>query len=332
MRDRDVNDDLIRRVAAQAMRWKFRMWGFGEAVALRGLYRAGRVTGDSAFQEFVEALLGAYLDRGVAKSNEEHIAPGYELLLGFERTGNEKYLQAAKRLAALHESFPSNVCGARLHRRDLPGWRAQIWVDCMDAEPPFLALLGAVTRDDRYFDQAADEILAYARLLQDEKTGLFFHGHEEACGRNGQLWARGNGWALMGLVETLKLFPKTDARYGEMRDRLVAHCQALRRYQRPSGLWNTVITQADTYLESTLAVMAAYSLREAFRGGLINEGEFGEMERIARAGALRQIGDDGALSFVTDATPVAELKMYATRPFGVYPWGQGPLLLMLTQS
>ena len=92
------------------------------------------------------------------------------------------------------------------------------------------------------------------------------------------------------------------------------------------------MTNQDTYLESTLAVMTAYSLREAFTSGLVDESEFHEVERQARAATMRLISDDGALDLVTDATPVAELKMYATRPFGIYPWGQGPLLLMLAQS
>ena len=61
-------------------------------------------------------------------------------------------------------------------------------------------------------EQALDEILGYARALQVEadkkEAGLFWHGFEMDCGNNGQLWARGNGWALMGLVETLTLLPE----------------------------------------------------------------------------------------------------------------------------
>ena len=56
------------------------------------------------------------------------------------------------------------------------------------------------------------------------------------------------------------------------------------------------------------------------------------MERHARAAVMKLIDEDGALSLVSDATPIGSLKMYATRPMGVFPWGQGPLLLMLTKS
>ena len=266
--------ELIRTVAAQTLRWKFRIWGFGEAIALRGLYQAASVTGDSSFRDHVDALLEVYVNRGVGMSAEEHVAPGSELLALYQRTGEERYLHAAQKLAALHSSFSIGSSGARIHRADLPGWRRQIWVDCMDAEPPFLALLASVTGDGKWFDQAASEILGYARLLQDEETGLFFHGFEEACGRNGQIWARGNGWALMGLVEVLKLLPKEHSHYHELSERLVRTCRALARYQHSSGLWHTVVVNPDTYLESTLAVMTAYSLREAFKSGLIDESEF----------------------------------------------------------
>ena len=323
---------LVGNVAARTMRWNFRVWGFGEAIALRGLLRAAEVTGDNEPAGFVHALLRTYIERGVAKSPEEHVAPGTELLLLHEKFGEEIFLEAAKRLAALHHGFPTNPHGARIHRCDLPGWRQQIWVDCMDAEAPFLARLGTVTGEKKYFDQAAAELLAYARLLQDLGTGLFYHGYETHCGRNGQLWARGNGWALMGLVEALQHLPRRHPTRKELLQRLRNLGRGLAKTQSVNGLWHTVITEPETHFESTLAVMNAYALREAFQADLLNEKEFGAMEKRARAAALRCISKDGALKLVSDATPIGELKMYASRPFGVFPWGQGPLLLMLCQS
>ncbi len=81
-----------------------------------------------------------------------------------------------------------------MHRPDLPGWRKQIWVDCMDVDAPFLLQLGRITNDESYVDQGLNEILGYARALQvesnSETDGLFWHGYEEDCGTNGQLWAR----------------------------------------------------------------------------------------------------------------------------------------------
>ena len=327
---------MLRKVADCTARWPFRMWGFGEGIALRGLFAAYRVSGDADYYEFAQSLLKTYVERGVAKGNEEHIAPGTELLLVYEENGDEAFLDAAKELAALNASFPANRFGARMHRPDMPGWRQQIWVDCLDVDAPFLVRLGRITGDESYTQQGLEEILGYTRALQvegaGEPSGLFWHGYEMKCGNNGQLWARGNGWALMGLVETLKLLPEMSEGRSELVERLQRLCYALKRYQHSDGLWSTVVVEPETYLESTLAVMVAFALRDAFDASLLDEKIFGEMERKARSAALRCFDQEGALGLVSDATPISELNMYATRPFGVFPWGQGPLLLMLAQN
>ncbi len=323
-------------VAEKTLSWSFRMWGFGEGIALRGLLAAHRVVDKTEYYGFVNDLLRTYVARSVGKSNDEHIAPGTELLLMYEASGEVEFLEAAKQLAGLNASFPKNKFGARMHRPDMSGWRRQIWVDCMDVDAPFLVRLGRLTGDESYTQQGLDEILGYARALQvddaGETAGLFWHGYEVECGTNGQLWARGNGWALMGLVETLKLLPEGSAARSEMLDRLVLLCRALKQFQHADGLWHTVVNRPDTYHESTLAVMTAFALREAFDAKQLSEIEFGEMQRKARVAALKCVNENCELQWVSDATPIGELNMYATRPFGIYPLGQGPLLLMLSQE
>lgn len=324
-------NDLLRACAAVAMRWNYRVWGFGEAVALHGLLAAGDRLGDPAPFGFVHGVLRTWLGRGVARSNEDHVGAGRELVEIYARTGDPQFLDAARALAALNAGFPKGPHGARYHRGDTPGWRWQIWVDCMHVDGPFLAALAAATGEDRYYDQAADELLGYARTLQTD-DGLFTHGFERECGRNGQLWARGNGWALMGLVDTLALLPRAHPAWAELQQRTAALADALIPLQGGSGLWHTVLDDPATYLESTLAAMAASALHDAFHHGILDAERFGEMERRARSAMHAEVTADGVLQLVSDATPVGEHATYATRPFGAFPWGQGPLLLALCQE
>jgi unsaturated rhamnogalacturonyl hydrolase len=267
---------LVLKVAARTMKLSFRKWRFGESIALRGLISASRVTGDPEPLAYSLALLWSYLAGGVVKSPVEHVAPATELLLAYTLTGEEAFLEAPRRRADLHASFPFNAFGARFHRSDLSGWVRQIWVDCMDIDPPFLAHPGAITGEDRYFAQSAQEVIAYARSLQGAETRLFYHGFEESCARNGQLWARGNGWALMGMVETLKFLPKLYPQHEEFQQGLHTHCEGLAKYQDREGLWHTLLVQPKTYLKSTLATMAAYALREPFSAGILNGSDFGQ--------------------------------------------------------
>lgn len=322
---------LMARAAAITMRWNFRMWGFGEAIALRGLLEAGARTGDRAIEGFVHGLMRGWIGRGVAASPEDHVGPGRELISIWQLYGDEAFLDAARALARLNEGFTQGPFGARCHRPDTPGWRRQIWVDCMDVDGPFLVALGQATGDARYFDQAAEEVLGYARTLQDASSGLLRHGFETAAGCNGAYWARGNGWALMGLADTLKALPENHSGYREIVQRLDLLLSGLTPLQTHTGLWRTIVTDSESYEETTLAAMVACTLPDAIRRGHIDP-KYGEAGQRARDAVLAQVNENGALGRVSEATPVGEPQIYNTREFGVYPWGQGPLLLMLARS
>jgi unsaturated rhamnogalacturonyl hydrolase len=201
----------------------------------------------------------------------------------------------------------------------------------MSVDAPFLLHLSRVTGCNRFRQEAVGQLHIYASLLEDPQTGLCRHGFEEPCGANGQLWARGNGWALLGLVESAAMLPSGDPGRRDLCAILARLARAVARFQDPGGLWHTVIPDPGTYLESTLAAMAAYAMRKAFDTGCLDRTEFSKMEARARRAVLELVRPDGSLDLVSEATPVGEHRMYATRPFGVFPWGQGPLLLMLSQ-
>ncbi len=326
-----MHNPLLHAVVQTTMNLNYRVWGFGEAIALRGLMRAGEFLQDPAPEAFVHGLLRAWLGRGVASSSEDHVGPGRELIEFWQRTGDSRFIEAAKTLADLHQHFPCNKSGARYHRPSHPGFRHQIWVDCMDNEPPFLVRLGVATGQENYIEQGVNELLAYSRLLQNETSGLYKHGYEQDCGSNGEYWARGNGWALMGLVDVLLNLPEAHPKRSEILHRLEALCDGLAYFQLPDGLWRTVIDH-NSYKESTLAAMVAHALIDAELEGLKLSGKHQQMAQKAFAALPALIDSHGALGLVSDATPVGQLEMYATRPFGIFAWGQGPLLLALTSG
>jgi unsaturated rhamnogalacturonyl hydrolase len=117
------------------------------------------------------------------------------------------------------------------------------------------------------------------------------------------------------MIDTAAELPTGHPALPELRERIASLVAALRATQDPSGLWHTVIDDETTYLETTLAAMVAISIRNA----------------LAEDAVLRNVDETGSLKLVSEATPVAEKRMYATRPFGVFPWGQGPLVLLLCQ-
>jgi len=323
--------DVLRSVTTRTMRLPFRLWGFGEAIALEGLLAASECLCDREPHGFVEALIRATLASGIGSHPEDHLVPGMSILSLYRQTGDDDFLGGARNLAAFYNSLPENPYGAKLYRSGQPGWKNQIWVDQMNVGAPFLAALFALTGEEIYLRAATRELLAHARLLQDETSGLMWHGYESACGRNGELWARGNGWAAMGMSQTLAWIPGPDPARTEIVERLTLLLRRLARLQDASGLWHTVVDDSTTPLETTLAAMIAYAIPAAQCRGL-EVSEFEPMASAACAAVLQHISQDGALQLVSDATPIGTRRMYATRPFGVFPWGQGPLLLLLSMK
>ncbi len=78
--------------------------------------------------------------------------------------------------------------------------------------------------------------------------------------------------------------------------------------------------------------MFVVASRSAKAAGLRLSDAIENAVRAALEAVRLQVSGNGALGLVSEATPVGQFSTYATRPFGVFPWGQGPLLLMECES
>lgn len=313
------------------MRWPWRLWSFGEAIAVRALRVAGENYPWSGGMEYVVSLMYAWAGRSAAPKHADHVAPGRELIACAAHTADEFLLDAAVDLGRFLVDIPKGKAGIRYHRPDLAGWSTQIWVDCLDHEPPFLVRLGVLTGEERFIDGGVEQVLGYSRLLQDEASGLFCHGYDAYAGVNGDYWARGNGWAVLGLVGVLEHLPPSHPDRTELLERLSGLFHGLNESQDESGLWPTLLIGPQGPLESTLAAMTAIAARQASDLGLVQERWMESMEQRARRAVIERINEKGELQLVSSATPVGSRDTYITRPFGVYPWGQGPALMLCSQ-
>jgi unsaturated rhamnogalacturonyl hydrolase len=314
------------------MRYAYRRWGFGEDIGLRALLELSDAIGEDGPAAFVYALVRDWCAVRSDLAPADHVAPGVVLLELHQRFGDAACLEAALELGALLTSFPSEA-GVAVHRRDLDGWRNTIWVDCMALDGPFLARLAHASGDPAWSQAAADALLGYARVLQDDTSGLYHHGFDVATRSTSPvLWGRGNGWALHGLVDTLEALPRQHPYADEARARLARLLDALAGRQAASGLWHTVLDDPTTPLENSTAAFFAAGALKAARLSLVSPSpSLGRMIERAVAALRANIRPDGGLE-ISNATPIGERATYVDRPLGIYPWGQGPLLLTFTEG
>ena len=324
---------LARAATDHALAYPYRVWGFGEDIALRALLDVAELTGDPRPAAFVAELVGGWSRARPALTPADHVAPGVPLLELFERGGEDHLLGTALALGRLLAGFP-RVDGVAVHRGDLAGWTTTVWVDCTALDGPFLARLGRVTGDGAWSALAVDQLAAYARVLRDPGSGLWLHGYDVATRRaSDHRWARGNGWALHGLVDTLAELPPHHPARSDLLALLEPLLAALAAHQDGSGLWRTLLDDPASPLERSTAPLFASAALKARRLGLVPASQAAAVAAMidrAVAASLEVTGDDGALQ-VSSATPVGDRATYVERTAGVYPWGQGPLLLTLIE-
>lgn len=314
-------------IAAALMRLRYKVWGFGESIAMEALLRSGGAPAD-----FAAELIRKWAHEHPALTTNplSHVAPGVPLLMEWDRTGDPALLRRALELGTLHARLKTGRHGARIHRPDLAGWENEVWVDNMHLTGPFLARLGAATGNTDWHDLAADLLLSHARVLQDDASGLFSHGFNDATGEANRIfWGRGQGWALLGLIDTLAGLPPAHAARREIGERLSALAEALARVETEPGLWRTVVDHPETYVESSVGAFVALGVGEALARGQVDarHREMAERARDRLAGFFNAAGE---FTGTSDATPVgADAAHYGARPLGVFAWGQAPALLAL---
>lgn len=323
-----MSNKLLHNIALRTMEYPFKVWGFGEGIALEALWDAGEQLGIPDCRRFVIDLLEQWLRREPRLVEADHSAPGSLLLTAYDATGDERFLSLARDLATHMIALPPAGAKARLHRPQHPDYARYLYVDCIEVDAPFFCHLAAATGDDAHYDFAAEQLLGYAALLFEDHTDLFYHQYDaETRQVNGAFWGRGNGWALLGLLKTLKRLPETHPAYVKVVDLYTRLAASLVRLQHADGSWSTVLNQPETYREASLPAMFGYGLREGIALGLLPDSYAAAAER-AWGAVQRSLTADGFLQAVSVATPPGDVAHYNQIAVGKgFPWGQGPALL-----
>ena len=232
--------ELAEKAAARLFNYPWKIWFWGDSIGIEGLLAAADLTGSARFVGYAHGLFKAWIAREFPRGRFDYTTPGAALLEVYQRTQDPSLLEAALRLAHYWANFRSTQSGAFIRDEsnaagfppDLPDALPErsellqcsksvpdrgpfVFVDSMHFDGPFLAKLYEVTGDIAYCEAAFDNITPQVELLFDDGPGLFHHyWSEDGRRRNGVLWARGNGWGILGIVRTLERLPRGHPRYG----------------------------------------------------------------------------------------------------------------------
>jgi unsaturated rhamnogalacturonyl hydrolase len=338
---------LLARAADLLVAYPFSCWHYGDSVGFEGLLAATEALGNPLYGAFAHGFMRAWAARAAPYRELDNTAPGHAMCLIFGQTGDQLLLTAAEQLARflmerqtiagvytaferapLIEPYDGSVLEA--NERELladPG--PGVFVDCMHFDPPFLVHLGALANDSSLVDAGAEQALRAVKLLQDPDTGVFHHFYlARTGGRYGYGWSRGQGWALLGLLDVLERLPYGHEAAAPLTSSLRALAGALAATQDCSGHWPALIDEPDAFLETSASLFVAAGFARGVRLGLLEPELLAVAERAYAVG-LGALDEDGVVTGVSKAVWASTARgHYLAVPTGEpVPWGQGPLLL-----
>jgi rhamnogalacturonyl hydrolase YesR len=154
--------------------------------------------------------------------------------------------------------------------------------------PPFLAAAGK-------FNEAVKQIDGAFNCLWNPDKKLLSHMWD--CDKKEfvrkDCWGVGNGWSAAGLTRVIRVLP--DSMQSEKK-KLINHLKNIidgcLAHLRDDGLFHNIVDNPQSFVETNLAQMLAYSIYRGIRGGWISSEykEKGDKMRLAAHSKVDEFG------------------------------------------
>ena len=204
-----------------------------------------------------------------------------------------------------------------------------LWADDLYMSVPFLARMGKLTGNNKYFEDAIIQVENFNKYLFDTASGLYFHAYYNDVQQKGTAhWGRSNGWVAVAQTELLNYLPTNHPKRQMLIKLLLRQIAGYARYQDVSGLWHQLLDKQDSYLETSVSAMFTYVVARAVNEGWIPK-NYLSIAKDGWEGVVSKINPDGQVRDVCIGTNAAEnIRYYYTRTTPLNDsHGLGPVLL-----
>ena len=261
-------------------------WDYQLGVLSNGMDALWYNTANGAYFDYMKRSVDPFITangslvtyQGQAHSLDD-ILLGRQLLLLYRVTQDAKYYKAAMLLRKQLSTQQRNASGGFWHKKNDPN------VMLLDDEymvDPFYAEFANLFNQPQDFADITKQFVLLEEHTRDPKTGLLYQAWDEThqqpwanqiTGTSQNFWARGMGWYMMALVDTLPYYPQDDPGRATLLAILNRTAAALVRYQdNNTGLWYQVLDEPNkkgNYFESSAACMFTYALAKGVRLGYL---------------------------------------------------------------
>jgi unsaturated rhamnogalacturonyl hydrolase len=312
-------------------------FNWGEGVQMIGLMKIYERARAERYADYVEKWAAIYLPRDMtellnicpkARGTQPgycgHWSPATAILEMYQARQKPEHLKLAVKVAEFirtdAERSPEGGLGHWLGSH-------QLWVDTLYMACPLLAALGKLQGKDEYIDDAAGQLIVFARHLQDPETGLFYHMWDWQTGTHTpDPWGRGNGWVLMSLADTFEVMGRRHRSYAPLKTVAEKLAEGLKATQNQDGLWHTVLDDSSSYAEASASSMFCYGLLKLVRLNVL-PASYVPLARRAWSAVNEHYVKDGVVTGVSAGTSPKGGDYYRSLPQGAQTWGTGAYLM-----
>ena len=314
---------------------EFGDWTYSNGVALAGMIQVTQATGDKRYEDYTLRTFDFIFEHepyfraqakefgpqrsGYGRLMEMHElddcgAIGAALVKAYASKQDSHYRAAIDQVAAFITTKQLRMPDGTLARAR-PQLPYSLWLDDAYMSIPFLAQMGKLTGERKYYDDAARQANLMSARLFNPANELFAHAWFENTKYPQRFyWGRSAGWGMMAIAELLSVLPEDHPDRPQILDLFQRAAQGLSATQSGTGMWHQLLDKPDSYLESSATAMFTFAIaRGVNRGWLMPT-----YAPIAQTGwqALRQrIRDNGQIDGICVGTTAAyDAVYYYNRP------------------
>ncbi len=275
------NDSTIQKVKMAMLSMQRATWEQG--VAMQAMLELGEtdlvilMAKDAVLRQSKDGRL-AMLGEDVALSDAA--SPGEAVLWAAKETGDAALMNGFNKMVDyILTKAPRTSDGIIYHFTDIP----QIWSDINYMLPPFLAVAGK-------FDEAVKQIDGTMKCLWNDDKKLLSHmwDCEKKQFVRKDCWGVGNGWSAAGITRVIRMLPGS---MQTQKQKLIGYATNIVNgclvHMREDGLFYNIVDNPDSFVETNLSQMMAYSIYRGIKGGWFDRSYKEKADKMRAAAHLK---------------------------------------------
>jgi rhamnogalacturonyl hydrolase YesR len=183
-------------------------------------------------------------------------------------------------------------------------WHTRFWMDDMYMITALQSQAYRATKNSKYLDRTAREMIAYLDTLQTP-NGLFYHANDVPY-----YWGRGDGWLAAGMAELLRVLPKNNIYRPQIMRGYKNMMKTLLKYQDNNGMWHQLLDDPNAWAETSGTAMFTFAFITGVKNGWLDEKTYGRAARKAWISLCAYLDENNDLREICEGTNKKNDRQY----------------------